>query len=117
MVVPLPAFNTIAPVIVPPDWVMVCVPVDLLKVIVVTPEPALEIVPPVWLKFPAINHVGVDVPLFILMLALMVQLPPIVKTGAAGAFELYVNEPEPVEVKLKLPLTVVKSPNRLMAAD
>ncbi len=115
MVVPLPAFHTIAPVIEPPDWVTVWVPVDLLKVIVVTPVPALEMVPPVWLKLPAISHVGVDVPLFRLMLALMVQLPPIVKTGVAGAFELYVNEPVPAEVKLKLPLTVVKSPNKLMA--
>ena len=88
VVVPLPAFQTMAPVIEPPDCERVCVPDALLKVTVVTPPPTLEIVPPVCEKLPAINHVGVEVPLFMLMLALIVQLPPIVNVGAAGLFVL-----------------------------
>ena len=117
VVVPLPEFHTIAPVIEPPDCVMVCVPVVLLKVIVVTPPPALEIVPPVCEKLPAILHVGVEVPLFRLMLPLMVQFPPMVKIGAAGLFELYVTEPVPAELRVKFPFIVVKRPSRLIATD
>lgn len=71
-------------------------------------------VPPVWLKLPAIFQTGVDVPLFMLMLALIVQFPPIVKTGVAGLLVLYVIEPVPVEAKSKFPFTVVSNPKRFM---
>lgn len=47
VVVPLPEFQTMAPVIEPPDCVTVCVPEALLNVTVVTPVPARDIVPPV----------------------------------------------------------------------
>ena len=66
----------------------VCVPLDLLKLKVVTPAPAREIGPPVCEKLPPILNVGVEVPLFRLILALIVQFPPIVRIGVAGLFEL-----------------------------
>jgi hypothetical protein len=68
-------------------------------------------------KFPAIKNVGVDVPLFRLMLALMVQFPPMVRVGVAGLFVLYVSEPVPVELRVKFPFTVVNKPRRFIPTD